>query len=198
VIVDARTLSIVATAHGQGREHDFKVFKRSGCPCHAGLEVFASRFDANSSQDFGGRDTPVLLEKFVQAGDAHVRGGRHRFNTFKHGWVAFGVVDKRIHRVLFELERRDGIRAAQLAGSKPGLASVKWRCEKHAILELRLARRVATGAAINAGGAHRDNKQILERRVPGKSASEQGLRIHGCIVRVLVLECHWILARLFL
>jgi len=39
VIVDARSLQIIATAHGRGREHDFKLFKRSHCPCHAGLEL---------------------------------------------------------------------------------------------------------------------------------------------------------------
>ena len=39
MIVDAKSLQIIATAHGKGREHDFKLFKRSGCACHAGLEL---------------------------------------------------------------------------------------------------------------------------------------------------------------
>ena len=39
MIVDTKSLQIIATAHGRGREHDFKLFKRSHCPCHAGLEL---------------------------------------------------------------------------------------------------------------------------------------------------------------
>ena len=39
MIVDTKSLQIIATAHGKGREHDFKLFKRSGCACHAGLEL---------------------------------------------------------------------------------------------------------------------------------------------------------------
>ena len=39
MIVDARTLQIIATAHGRGREHDFKLFKRSQCQCRSGLEL---------------------------------------------------------------------------------------------------------------------------------------------------------------
>jgi DDE superfamily endonuclease len=38
-MVDARSLQIIATAHGKGREHDFKLFKRSHCPCRVGLEL---------------------------------------------------------------------------------------------------------------------------------------------------------------
>ena len=32
-------MRIIATAHGKGREHDFKLFKRSDCACHASLEL---------------------------------------------------------------------------------------------------------------------------------------------------------------
>ena len=39
MIVDTKSLQIIATAHGRGREHDFKLFKRSECACHAGLEL---------------------------------------------------------------------------------------------------------------------------------------------------------------
>ena len=39
MIVDARSLQIIATAHGKGRGHDFKLFKRSQCQCRAGLEL---------------------------------------------------------------------------------------------------------------------------------------------------------------
>ena len=42
-MADQRTRKVICTAHGDGREHDFKLFKRSGVRFTAATEALADR-----------------------------------------------------------------------------------------------------------------------------------------------------------
>lgn len=118
MIVDANSLSIIAVAHGKGREHDFKVFKRSWGKCTDEIELLGDsayqgvlKFHLNARTPFKrSKKKPLTNEQ---------KGLNHALSSRRVG-VENVIRRLKVFRVLKETYRhrrkRFGLRVSLIAG----------------------------------------------------------------------------------
>jgi hypothetical protein len=118
VIVEAKTLKIVATAHGKGREHDFKVFKRSWGQCAAEIELLGDSAYQGVLKFHTNARTPVKRSKKKPLTDEQ-RSFNHDLLSQRVG-VENVIRRLKVFRVLKETYRhrrkRFGLRLNLIAG----------------------------------------------------------------------------------
>jgi hypothetical protein len=118
VIVDAKTLKIIATAHGKGREHDFKVFKRNWSLCQPQIELLGDSAYQGVLRFHAKARTPVKRSKKKPLTEAQ-QSFNHALSSQRVG-VENVIRRLKVFRVLKETYRhrrkRFGLRLNLIAG----------------------------------------------------------------------------------